>query len=250
MFNITVPTPTAEKAFDMLTNQIRALNWFKQNNRMYRWEYYQKLNNPIINQMIEDRNIEKAVFYSKYQKLFVENLYKEDLYEDKIVEIKKAILELKPCYKKYENLQKSWGFEILKEYQVDVNLYGCGGSYHKDKQGVGHIIIGQTKNLAFTIGHEIMHLGIEDLIINPKHQKEPPVKQEEKERIVDNLCIYAMKGILPLEKIWRNGKESDYQEVTACASYMDKVVGKQPENNLVLAVQQFLEKGKTDLNHA
>ena len=88
----------------------------------------------------------------------------------------------------------------------------------------------------------MIHLGIEDLIINPEHQENPPIRQEEKERIVDNLCIYTMKGFLPLGRIWENGEKSNYQEVASCADYMDKVVGNQPQTNLVSAVQNFLKK--------
>ena len=245
MFNIEIPVPSAQEAFGMLVGQVRALDWFIQNNRPYRLEYYQKLNNQIINEMIKERNQEKEVFLNKYWEQFKSKLYKKSAYADRISQIEQAILNLQPCYERYEKLQKSWGFEILPKYSVDINLYGIGGSYHKDKEGKGHIIIGEQKStdkLAFTLGHEILHLGIEDLIINPEHKKEPPIQQEEKERIVDNLCIYTMQGILPLKRRWKDGSLSEYQEVASKASYMDKVVGMQPENNLVLAVQQFLEK--------
>lgn len=63
--------------------------------------------------------------------------------------------------------------------------------------------------------------------------------QEEKERIVDNLCIYA------IEKaeggLWSDGTRSRYQEVAKGCAYMDAVVGKQPETNLVDSVRQFLQ---------
>lgn len=242
MFNIKIPVPSVHAAFDMLAHQIRALDWFKQNNRMYRWEYYQKLNNPIINEMIIDRNMDRKSFDDKYFQKFGSELYKKDAYTDRIFQIKEAISKLQLCYDRFENLKKSWGFEILPEYHVDINLYGTGGSYHKDDKDCGHIIIGKTERLALIIGHEMLHLGIEDLIINPNYEKEPPIKQEEKERIVDNLCIYTMKGILPLERIWKDGTKSDYQEVASGADYMDAVVGEQPQNNLVLSVQEFLKK--------
>lgn len=145
------------------------------------------------------------------------------------------------------SLQQSWGFEILPEYHVDINLFGMGGSYHRDEKNIGHIITGIKKEntpeqYAGLLGHEIIHLGIEDLVINPNHEKIPPIHQEEKERIVDNLCIYVMQGILPLVKKWSNGKESMYQEIAKDAFYMDKIVGKQPEQNLVLSVKNFLKQ--------
>ena len=247
MFNIKVPLPSVKTAFDLLIAQIARLDWFKNNNRLYRLEYYQKLNNPIINEMIENRNMEKSAFYSKYRKLFADKLYEKELYADRISQVKEAVLKLQPCYEKFEDLKKSWGFELLPEYHVDINLYGVGGSYYRDDKGCGHVVIGFGRRysldwLARTIGHEMIHLGIEDLIINPKHRKEALIKQEEKERIVDNLCIYVMDGVLPLERTWENGKKSNYQEIALCADYMDKIVGKQPENNVILSVEQFLKK--------
>ena len=242
MFNIKVPVPSAREAFDMLAFQILSLEWFKKNNRMGRWKYYENLNHPLINAMIEDRNRDETTFTRKYLERFTSELYKKELYAERISLIEQEISKVQACYERFENLKKSWGFEILPEYHVDINLYGMGGSYNRDENNVGHIITGQTKNLAVTIGHEMIHLGIEYLIINPKHEAQAPIKQEEKERIVDNLCIYAMNGILPLERVWKDGKKSPYQEVAAGAAYMDKVVGKQPQNNLVIAVQKFLER--------
>ena len=89
----------------------------------------------------------------------------------------------------------------------------------------------------------MIHLGIEDLIINPNHEENPPVQQEEKERIVDNLCIYTMEGFLPLERTWTNGQKSKYQEVASSAAYMDDFVGIQPKNKLTFqGVQEFLKR--------
>ena len=246
MFNIKIPIPSTQTAFEMLAVQIHSLGWFKRNNRPYRLEYYQQLNNPIINAMIQDWDMDREEFFHKYQKQFKTKLYKKEQYAAQISQVNEAISKLQPCYDRFEKLKKSWGFEILPTYYIDINMYGIGGSYYKDNDQCGHVVIGMGRQfpielLARTIGHEMIHLGIEDLIINPKRQKEPPVKQEEKERIVDNLCIYTMKGFLPLERIWKGGVKSNYQEVASSADYMDKIVGEQPENNLVLAVQKFLK---------
>ena len=243
MFDIRVAVPSSQTAFDTLTDQIIWLGWCRKNNRPQPLEYYQQLNNPIINIMLQDCNMNKKAFSDKYREVFETKLYKKDLYTDKISQIKEAISRLQPCYERFEKLNQSWGFEILPQYRIDVNIYGVGGSYYKDNQ-CGRIVIGMGKiipmDLAYIIGHEIIHLGIEDIVINPKHLKEPLVKQEEKERIVDNLCIYTMKNILPLERVWKNGIKSNYQEIASSAAYMDKIVGRQPDNNLVLAVQKFL----------
>ena len=245
MFNFEISAPSVKDAFNMLASQVRLLDWFEKNNRPYRLDYYKKLNNPLINEMISDRHMDKGLFYDKYLNLFQKELYKKQFYADRILQAKQAVLKLQPCYERYEKLQKSWGFEILPRYFIDINLYGTGGSYHKDKEGNGHIMIGEQKSidrLAFILGHEILHLGIEDLIVNPEHKEKPQIQQEEKERIVDNLCIYAMDGVLPLIRKWKNGQESKYQEVAVSADYMDVVVGNQPEDNLVSSVRNFLSE--------
>ena len=61
--------------------------------------------------------------------------------------------------------------------------------------------------------------------------------------IVDNLCNYVTaKNIPDFKRKWSNGEFSRFQEVSAHCAYMDKVVGSQPQKNLVFAVQAFLKE--------
>ena len=153
------------------------------------------------------------------------------------------------CYDKFEKLNASWGFEILSEYNIDLVAYSIGGKYYRDPQNIGHVVLGfgnqwdDKSALAHIIVHEMIHLGIEDLIVNPKHLKNALIQQEEKERIVDNLCNYVTaKNIPDFKRKWSNGEFSRFQEVSSHCAYMDKVVGSQPRKNLVFAVQDFLKE--------
>ncbi len=254
MFNIQVPTPTAEEAFSFLSSQVRRIDWFLQNNRPNRLEFLKSLNHPLINEMLQEynRSLSKQEFQDKYFTLFQKDLYNPSAYAPLIEYTKNAVEKLQPCFERIQTLSASWGLEILPHYQVDINMFGVGGSYYRNQQNTGHIITGlrmPIKNppevFAHLIGHEIIHLGIEDLVINPNHTNPAPVWQEEKERIVDNLCIYAMQGILPLDRQHSNGSFSPYQEVAQHCAYMDNVVNPQPATNLVTAVKAFLkERGR------
>lgn len=250
-FNIKIPLPTPEQAFNFLAWQVRRLDWFLANNRANRLAFFQNLNHSVVNDMITEKNrrLSQTDFYEKYFSPFANRMYRKEEYAPLIEYTLKAVEKLQSCFLKYQDLQKSWGFQILPEYHIDINRYGSGGSYRRDEHHVGHIITGVNPEnppelFARLLGHEILHLGIEDLLINPQHKKEAPVRQEEKERIVDNLCIYAMDGVLPLGRRWTDKKVCKYQEVAKEASYMDAVVGCQPENNLLESVSQFLRKNK------
>ena len=52
----------------------------------------------------------------------------------------------------------------------------------------------------------------------------------------------VMTGVLPLEHRWKDGHKDKYQEVAKGADYMDSVVGKQPDDNLLKAVNLFLKE--------
>ncbi len=90
----------------------------------------------------------------------------------------------------------SWGFKIFPQYKVKLTLYGPGGSYDAEQ---GSILLyttahGSFKNYddpAYTLIHEIVHIGIEESIIG-KYQ----VPHAMKERIVDKMVILLFGDVL------------------------------------------------------
>lgn len=245
MFNIQIPVPCPKKAFDMLASCIGHLNWYIANNRSNRLDFYKALNNPLIDLMCEDRNLSRAQMQQKYLERFTNELYDPALYTPAIEHITSLLPQIQSCYPRFEALHHSWGFKIMSHYQIDLDAFSMGGRYHTDDQKTGYVIIGTNKKhfqMAALIVHEMVHLGIENLIINPENLKNPPVLQEEKERIVDNLCIFAMDGLIEHVRYKDEEKLSSYQKVANHCAYMDIIVGNQPETNLVRAVQKFLKE--------
>ena len=249
MFHIQIPLPTPQDAFEMLVSNIRRLDWFIAHNRSNRLDFFLNYPHPIIHEMVQNRHLSQSDFTLKYQDDFSKKLYDEKRYIPFMKLISDELSVVQACYPKLKRLQESWGFEILSHYQIDLDIFGIGGRYFRDEENTGHILLGTGSGLkekafiSHTIVHEMIHLGIEDLIINPNKLKTPPIYQEEKERIVDNLCSYATKKAIPnYQRKWSNGSFSRFQEIAQHCAYMDKVVGKQPQKNLVKSIQQFLKE--------
>ena len=95
----------------------------------------------------------------------------------------------------------NWDFKLFDTYEVVFTLYGSGGSYNSDN---GQITLyttpkGQFKSYkkpANTIIHEIVHIGIEESIIQ-HHQ----VNHAMKERIVDLMVKRLFGEWLPEYKL-------------------------------------------------
>ncbi len=253
--NVVVRKPNVKDAFAMLRNNIGMLDWFARNGRPYQAEVLHNLRSDLIEEMIADRHLVTTETYlqfdEKYYERFAAESYPTCNYQPIIEKMESFIPVIEKVSDKFFALHQSWGFKIYPVYYIDLDYFGGGGKYDNLN---GCIIFGlkggeipSEKSIAMII-HEMIHLGIQDLIINPESKAQPRVPQEEKERIVDNLCVYVLDGILESKRFsLPDGTMSAYQQVAECAAYMDEVVGKQPETNLVEAVESFLndsEKAK------
>lgn len=249
-FNIEVGKPEVRHAFALLRHNIGMLNWFAANNRPYQENFLRGLNNPLINAMIEDCGLITSETYrqfdARYFDAFVEELYSKCSYDEAICKIKEFIPKISKAETKFKALHDSWGFKIYDKYVIDLDYFGSGGKYFYQ---TGHVTVGikggvpTDEKIIGLILHEMIHLGIQELIVNRFN-----LPQEEKERIVDNLCVYVLDGIVDSKRMrLEDGTMTAYQPVAECAAYMDDVVGIQPKNNLVKAVEAFInneEKNK------
>ncbi len=101
--------------------------------------------------------------------------------------------------------ERGWSFRSFLTYQINLTLYGPGGSYDPEN---GSILIyttpeGDFKNYrdpANTIIHEVVHIGIEASIIRKFNVPHPM-----KERIVDKFVLLNFKGYLPDYRIQNIG---------------------------------------------
>lgn len=241
LFNIQIPTPTGDDAYSLFLNNINRIDWYEENGRPYFLKSLRQMENPLINQMIDERKDlkkDERSYVEKFRSPFLEKLYHPERYERIAHEILSYEDTFDKIYPKFQSMQNSWGFKIWPEYVIDLNMYVSNGSYNSN---TGHIILGvkgggieinpSTINLVM---HEMIHLGIEKLIVRDR-QGRTLLQQNEKERVVDNLCRYAGKGVFSDELL-------QFQKITEPFSYMDAFVREQPQKNLVQEIQRFLNK--------
>ncbi|MBE6446604.1 MAG: hypothetical protein E7021_04300 [Alphaproteobacteria bacterium] len=242
-FNIHIPIPTLKQAYQLFLQNISRIDWYEENGRPYFLQSLKQMNKPLINQMIEERDLLKTdenKYVKKFQHPFEKELYHPERYERLANEILSYKDTFDKIYNKFKAMHDSWGFIILSEYTIDLNMYVGNGSYNAK---TGHILLGikgggiqVNMSTIKLIMHEMIHLGIENLIVKDKSGK-LLLQQEEKERVVDNLCQYVGKGIFD-EKLLQ------FQSITEPYSYMDKLCTGQPQKDLVKEIQRFLKENE------
>ena len=98
-----------------------------------------------------------------------------------------------------------WSFKLFDSYQVVFTLYGTGGSYDPD-EGIITILTNKEgsftkyKNPAYTIIHEISHMGMEYSIVQ-KYKLAHGIK----ERLVDTFVYLMFNKQLPDYQIQNMG---------------------------------------------
>jgi len=113
-------------------------------------------------------------------------------------------------------------------YQILLTLYGPGGRYNPEK---GIVIILSAakrmgrKNRAHTIVHEIVHIGIEQNIVQKYH-----LAHWEKEHLVDLICTLYLHDLMPDYDMQPKGDKR--LDPFVCAA--DII------NNLPLAIEKFI----------
>ncbi|MEM8888384.1 MAG: hypothetical protein AAGD28_10425 [Bacteroidota bacterium] len=135
-------------------------------------------------------------FSSLYQ-FMEDSVYRKSDYEKGIANVKARISFLEELVNDISQNNWSWGFETFDTYQINLTLYGSGGSYNPDNASI--LLFTNTeggfKNYADpanTLIHEIVHLGIEASLIQ-KYQ----VPHAMKERVVDTIVFYYFGESLP-----------------------------------------------------
>lgn len=139
--------------------------------------------------------------YIKLETFMTDSLYDKADYLKGYIKIKNQSSVINKMINQIDQLKLNWTFKTFKTYQINITLYGPGGSYNPDE---GSILIfttpdGQFKNYnnpTNTIIHEITHVGIENSIIN-RYQ----VPHVLKERIVDTFVFLNFEEALPDYKI-------------------------------------------------
>lgn len=155
-----------------------------------------------------------------------DSVYQSHAYQqgyEKIVSNRELINQL---IKRITSMSRDWEFAEFDTYQISLTLYGTGGSYDPE---AGTILMyttpqGEFKqydNPANTILHEIVHIGIEESIIQAFDVPHPL-----KERIVDTFVSLACGQYLPDYRIQEMGENriDPYLQTTEDLKRLDSIV--------------------------
>lgn len=193
MNKIIVRAQSVDEEFKYLINIFKKMDFY--NKHGYKipipnHAYFLNLsNNPNL---LNSLNIEEA------KKIFKEEIYNKKFFDKGLQLVMSDIKLIKKAIKRMKNWEK-WGFKMFDNYIIKLTAYGPGGSYD---YGDGSIIMkvkedaGVERKPIHTIIHEIVHIGIEESIV-----EKFKLNHLEKEGLVDSICFHYFNDILNGYKI-------------------------------------------------
>lgn len=200
---IMINIPTSDSEAEYVWQTIQDIKFFEENNY--------KINLPKGNfiQELKEKAKSGTLILEDFENLkilFKDSIYDKSDYQKGYEKTENELLLINKMVDEISQAEYNWHFKEFTVYQVNLTLYGPGGSYDAEE---GSILIyttaiGQFKNYdnpAYTIIHEITHIGIEESIIaNFK------VPHALKERIVDSFVFLNFKTYLPDYQIQEMGE--------------------------------------------
>lgn len=191
---IMINTPTAASEAEYIWRTIQDIKFFEENN------YHISLPKGLFIQKLRVKAKSENLInedYEQLKKFIKDSVYNKADYQKGYEKIENELVLINKMINEISQSEYNWNFKEFKTYQVNLTLYGSGGSYNPDE---GSILIftttkGQFKNYdnpVNTVIHEITHIGIEESIIT-KYQ----VPHTLKERIVDTFVFLNFSQYLP-----------------------------------------------------
>ncbi|MEM9822341.1 MAG: hypothetical protein AAF985_14760 [Bacteroidota bacterium] len=179
---IQINIPTVEEETQYIWRNIQDISFFEQHNyalSLPPGSLLEQLKNKAKNNQLRQEDYEELL------DLMRNEVYDSRDYQDGYQKIEDQRDLINKMINRIDKCKRDWPFKAFDTYQINLTLYGPGGSYHPDD---GSILIfttpqGQFKqydNPANTIIHEMIHIGIEASIIQQLKVPHPL-----KERIVD-----------------------------------------------------------------
>jgi len=222
---VVVNVPSAESEAQYIWRNVQDIPFFEQNG-------YQVAFPPVASlENLKAKSRTQGLSNEDYEVLKSElkaSVYAEEDYKAGYEKVENALPLVNKMLEKINELELDWEFKIYDQYNVNLTLYGPGGSYNPD---TGDITLfttpqGQFKqyeNPANTIIHEIVHMGIEASLIN-RYQ----VPHQMKERIVDQFVMLNFKELLPDYRLqdMRDYRADDIMKSTADLKDLDKRIEK------------------------
>lgn len=231
---VEVIIPSSEMESDYIWQNIQNTYFFEQN----RYQVSLPDSELIENLKYKASTNSLEEYYLDSLKLFVYNYsYKKSDYLEAEKKILSDISKINKAINRISGSINNWDFKIFDKYKVILTLYGPGGSYDPDN---GTILImtdpnGNFKGYddpAYTIIHEIIHIGIEESIIGKFN-----IPHSLKERIVDLFIMAYFKDLLP-----------DYKLQDSNKMLIDEYLADMEDfENLPQVIEKFLETSRTTI---
>lgn len=160
--------------------------------------------------------------------LLESEVYKQSNYSSALAKVRDQTPLINDIIRQIEASKQSWNwpFKMFDTYEVVFTLYGSGGSYDPD---TGTVTLFTTtrgefmnyKSPANTIIHEIVHMGVEESIV-----QKYGLSHGLKERIVDTIVFLLFAEQLPEYKIQNMGdtKIDKYLEQKTDLKKLDSII--------------------------
>ena len=195
---ITIQVPKAEDEIRYIWQQLQDLQFFIDNGYdlvLPEGELMEELKIKVLANSLDEND------YVRFEEYFKNEIYQAGDYQKGFQKIEVQLELINDIVEELLSMDLDWDFKSFLNYDIILTLYGPGGSYNPDE---GSIVLysnskGEFKgysNPINTIVHEIVHIGIEQPLIQ-KYQ----ISHTMKERIVDSIVSILFSEELPDYKI-------------------------------------------------
>ncbi len=202
---VEVKVPTAQEEAQYVWMNLKDISFFDQNNYQLSWPEGDFINGLLL----KSRNHQlSGADYDSLLSEMVQKIYQKEDYQEAFQKIEEQLPFINEMISELPDSLGVVDFMNFPLYKIKLTLYGPGGSYNPQK---GSLLLFATKggdfkmytNPAYTIIHEIVHMGIEESLIQKYN-----VPHALKERIVDSFVLLYFGDRLPGYKKQEMGWEN------------------------------------------
>lgn len=219
--------PSAESESEYIWQNIRDIKFFEANNYALALPHHVLIDSLLANSRNESLC---TADYDSLRALMQRSVYDSTDYTKGYQKIVETIPTIEKAIAILSETKINWNFALFQQYQIALTLYGPGGSYDPE---IGRILLQTTvdgsfkgyNNPAYTIIHEMIHIGIDSSIVQRYN-----LIHTQKERLVDRIVQILFSDLLPEYKLQGFGD-----------SRIDKyLASKEDFINLPQRIEQFI----------
>ena len=212
-YSVSIPTAQEEAEYFLYT--LEQYKWYMDSG----YTHVTIPSHPVIDPL--KTKILNSQMLTSAEKAQVINSFKADLYnaadyQQAFPGIRRAAVIADRQIDGLRRYQTAWGFYIPAKYNIQLTVYGPGGSYNP-ATGTITMLITNIRNPLHTILHETVHIGIEDRIIQryglsqTYWVKERLVDQFTKKQFSEVVINYQMQGFLApaIDRMFENADVLD-----------------------------------------